>query len=503
MVDLILLCMGICLAIYAYVTSTFDYWRRHGVVHPKPLPFFGIIKPLITFQMTSGQLFQNIYNNYPNEPFVGIWMIRKPALLVRSPEVIGDILVKQFQKFVDRGHKFDERREPITANLVTLTGDRWRYLRQKLSPVFSTGKLRLMTDLVVKCGEALNRHVLESLEETKRGEIEIRDLTAKYTTDVIGTAAFGLEFESFTSDDAPFRKMGRKLFSPSLKYAIALVIRQFFPDFYSYLGLRSFPKEVNSFFLDLTRDTIEMRKKHNIQRNDFMDLLIKLKEEKDLNASHKTFEINHKTLTAQAFVFFTAGFETTSTTLSFCLYELALNPEIQLKAVQEIQEAKKTNAHLTYQSTQEMPYLECILKETLRKYPPVMNLHRVCNETTQISGTKLVIESGTDIKIPVFAIHYDPQYYPNPLVFDPERFSPENCLSRPKFTFLPFGDGPRICIGMRFAYMEMKLCLAQFLEKFRVTPCSKTVIPMKFDTKSFLLRPEGGLWLSVSSRESL
>nr|XP_018896567.1 PREDICTED: cytochrome P450 6k1-like isoform X1 [Bemisia tabaci] len=503
MFGVVLLCIGICLALYAYSTSTFNYWKHRGVIYARPIPFFGNIKPVITFQRTSGQCLQSIYNQFPDEPFVGMWMIRKPTMLVRSPEMIRDVLVKHFQDFMDRGHPFDESREPITAHLVNLTGDRWRHLRQKLSPAFTTGKLRLMTDLLVKCGETLSDYVSHLLETEQGSRLEIRELTAKYSTDVIGSVAFGLEFESFAAEDAPFRAMGRKVFSPSMKYAVSMVVRQFFPDVYNYLDLRSFPKNVNNFFEDLTKDTMEMRKNNNIQRNDFMHLLLKLKEEEERiqteNKSSTAFEFSMKTVAAQAFVFFAAGFETTSTTLSFCLYELALNPEIQIKAVQEVRNVKEKYGMLSYESTQEMTYVEHIIEETLRKHPPVMNLSRICTRTTTIPGTKIEIEEGTNVMIPVYAIHHDPQYYPNPEVFDPERFTPENSRKRPNFTFLPFGDGPRICIGMRFAYMEMKLCLAQFLEKFHVSPCIKTTIPLRY-SKSFLLRPEGGLWLGVSSR---
>ncbi len=152
-------------------------------------------------------------------------------------------------------------------------------------------------------------------------------------------------------------------------------------------------------------------------------------------------------------IFSYSGFETTSTTISFCLYELAKNPDVQKKLQEEIDEVLLTdfNTHeLNYEKITSMKYLAACVRETLRKYTPIPLLFREASNDYQISGSKTVIERGTPIVIPVHAIQNDPDYYPDPDEFIPERFL--DGKSNESDTFFPFGDGPRKCIGRKILF---------------------------------------------------
>ncbi|KAH0813543.1 hypothetical protein GEV33_009247 [Tenebrio molitor] len=197
-------------------------------------------------------------------------------------------------------------------------------------------------------------------------------------------------------------------------------------------------------------------------------------------------------LAAQAFVFFLAGFETSSNTMTFCLFELVSNPDIQEKLPQEVKDIlDKYDNKLTYGGVIEMHYMEKVINETLRKYPPVPFLNRVCTKDYHVPGTDFIIEKGTKVMIQVLGIQRDPEHYPDPEKFDPERFSEENKKTRHPYTFLPFGEGPRICIGLRFGMMQTKVALTILLKNYKFSLGSKTALPLKFDPKS--VRMQGNM----------
>jgi cytochrome P450 family 6 len=151
---------------------------------------------------------------------------------------------------------------------------------------------------------------------------------------------------------------------------------------------------------------------------------------------------------AQCFVFFIAGFETSSTAAQFALYELARNPDIQKKLQEEIDEVSRQHGgKITYEAVQGMELLDRVVAETLRMYPPVPVLTRQCTKTYTIPGTNAVIDEGVLAIIPVYAIQRDERYFPNPSKFDPDRFTEENKAKRDNYVYLPFGEGPRVCIG--------------------------------------------------------
>ena len=207
-------------------------------------------------------------------------------------------------------------------------------------------------------------------------------------------------------------------------------------------------------------------------------------------------------LAAESFLVYAGGFETSSTLVTFTLYELALNPDIQEKLREEINSMlSKKDDKLTYESLFAAKYLDQVINESLRKYPPIPSGIRKCLKDYEIPGTNLTIPKGTSIQLATYSLHHDPEYYPEPEKFDPERFSPENSKNLRPFTFLPFGEGPRNCIGMRFGLMQSKLAIVKLLQSFELSPNDKTPIPMKFVPASPFLAPVGGMWLNLKKIE--
>lgn len=132
--------------------------------------------------------------------------------------------------------------------------------------------------------------------------------------------------------------------------------------------------------------------------------------------------------------------------------------------------------------------------ETLRKYPPVPTLTRKCEKDYNLPGSDLVVERGIVALIPILGIHYDEEYYQNPDDFDPERFSEENKRKIPPFAYMPFGEGPRICIGLRFGLLQAKVGLCALLRNFEFGVSSKTGV-VEIDKSVFLINTKKPIYL--------
>lgn len=428
-----------------------SYWKRRGIKQKQQSFFFGSVKGLILQNECLANVTQNYYNFTKNEKICGLYFSYRPTLMINDPVLVRNIMIKDFQYFHDRGIYVNEEVDPLSGHLFSLSGEKWKKLRAKLTPTFTSGKLKGMFPILLDCGKTLQNFISNKIV-TGDDIIEIRDLLARFNTDIIASVAFGIEVDSVNNPNADFRIIGRKIFEANFRNGIRLVLNFFIPKLNSILNLKGTDKEVEDFMMKIVKENVEYREANNVKRNDFMELLIQLKnygyckssEEESTDGSKliendvvKKLTLNE--LCAQTFVFFAAGFETSSTTMSYCLYELAKNPHIQKKLQQEIDE-KISNNKISYEIINELKYLNLCVDETLRKYPPVPILNRETTKNYTIPDTNIVIEKGTSVIIPVYALHHDPQYFPNPEKFMPERFL-EKINEDGNLIYLPFGDG--------------------------------------------------------------
>ncbi|XP_015434774.1 PREDICTED: probable cytochrome P450 6a13 [Dufourea novaeangliae] len=490
--------VAVFLALYYYFVANFDFWKIRNVPGPKPIPLFGNIKDIMFARRSISDYLHALYQEYENEPMVGIFTRRTPLLILQDPDLIKAVLISDFSKFADRGLPVYEKTEPLSPHLFSLEAARWRPLRTMLSPVFTSGKLKEMFPLIQECSEHLE-HYLEKVVAV--GEpVDCRELAAKYGTDVIASCAFGIDTNSLSDTDSEFRRIGRTVFAGTFSQLLRFRIRQSMPWLYKLLGYILPHTEVTTFFTKVIADTLDYRIKNNVVRPDFVNMLLELKKHPD---KLENIKLTDTLLTAQAFVFFVAGFETSSTTISNALYELARNPEIQHKLRQEIREHyEKNKSDLKYEDIKEMAYLDLVFRETLRKYPPGPFLIRKSMCDYAFEGTNVTIPKGTMLWIPTYAIHHDSRIYPNPDAFIPERFSDDAVMARHPMHYLPFGDGPRNCIGARFAVYQTKLGLIKILRNHKVDVCEKTMIPYQFNPTAFLLAPKEGIYLKITKVEN-
>ena len=199
---------------------------------------------------------------------------------------------------------------------------------------------------------------------------------------------------------------------------------------------------------------------------------------------------------AQAHSFFSAGYETTATSLTWTAFQLALNPSVQEKLYEEVITAVDSNGNLDYDLVARLPYLDSVVSEVLRMHNPATRLNRVCMEETELAGIKLL--KGFNVEISVHTVHHSEEFHPNPYKFDPERFMPENRHNIKPYTYLPFGSGPRSCIGMRFALMETKIAIAYVIRQFRFSKSPNT--PANPATKHLFLNVPANAYLYLEKR---
>jgi len=222
-------------AVYVYFKVSFSYWKKRNVPYAKPTFPFGNFGDKLLLRATLGHVFENIYKELDGEKYGGTYALTKPGFIFRDPDIIKNILVKDFSSFHDRGLFVDEELEPLTGHLFRLPGKRWRNLRVKLSPTFTSGKMKMMFQTLVDCGLELGS--IPDKSAINEEIIEIKDILARYSTDIISSCAFGIQCNCLKNPDAEFLQWGRKIFKPSLRTSIILFIVTTIPALLSVLKL--------------------------------------------------------------------------------------------------------------------------------------------------------------------------------------------------------------------------------------------------------------------------
>nr|AAD39748.1 ecdysone 20 hydroxylase [Locusta migratoria] len=512
------------LALWVLVGWRQSYWRKRGVACPPGWPLLGHVLNLLLLRRSPGQFFRDLYNQAPGEPLVGFYIFGKPAVLVRSPELLRSVLVKDFAAFADRYNISDERSDPLgTRNLFVIKGPEWKYLRAKLSPTFTSGKMRAMFPLVVRCDQQMLDFMQSRLNARGSAELDIKEVTACCTTDVINTCAFGISSNSLANPGGEFRGLGKKTFEYDIPRSLEVLVFFFTPYLSRLLGCVYMQKDTNDFLRRVFWETLTAREQSAAagapQRHDLIDHLIQLKNQGAIQADaadaddaddedaapalpvndvdedvlKRKFDFSGDDLLAQAAIFFVAGFETSSSTMTFCLYELALQPALQTRLRHEIRDGlQRAGGRFTYSMLHDMRYLDMVISETLRKYPTLPFLDRTCLRDYPVPGKPgCVIERGTPVYVSLLGLHTDPNYFPHPDVFDPERFSDKSAIA--PFTYMPFGTGPHNCIGMRFGLMSAKAGVAHVLSQYEVSVAADTPVPLPMATRGIVATTVGGV----------
>ncbi|KAJ8401409.1 hypothetical protein AAFF_G00386400 [Aldrovandia affinis] len=523
--------------LYWYSIFPYSILRRYGIRHPKPMPFYG---NMFLFRKGFLGVHQDLINKYGK--VCGYYIGRKPVVVVADPDMLRQILVKEFSSFPNR-MPMRTVSKPMSDSLLMLRDERWKRVRSILTPTFSSARMKEMVPLISTATDTLMRN-LQSFAQSGES-FDIHKCFGCFTMDVIASVAFGTQVDSQNNPDEPFVHHTQKFFSFSLFRPLMLLFIAF--PFLAGIIPNKSQRVRNSFFISCIQEIIRQRDEQpaSERRRDFLQLMLDVKSSKECVALEHFDVVNqederppqhpspssrpnvsedtppdraHKRMmtedeiVGQAFIFLLAGYETSSSTLAFVCYLLATHPDCQDRLQGEVDAFFSRHCFLEkqrkaswlqeapdYHSVQELKYLDMVISEALRLYPPGFRFTREVEHNCTVNGQ--VLPKGATLDIPAGCLHHDPQHWPEPDRFNPERFTAEARASRHPFVYLPFGAGPRGCVGMRLAHLEIKMALVHIFHKFTLITCAETKIPLEL--KSFsTLGPKNGIFVKIIQRET-
>ncbi|KNC32030.1 putative cytochrome P450 308a1 [Lucilia cuprina] len=488
--------------LFSYLAWKCTYWQRHGVKGPLGVPIVGNMLKYVMSRQHYGDLYQNIYNEYHDLPYIGIYrLFNEPCILLRSSEMLKEVMIRSFQHFQDNVLWVDPKRDVVAmCNPFIAKGEKWRKMRNEIVPIFTPNKVKSSFPHIENVCKKLTAYVLDNINTNC---FEAKDLFSKYTLDVVASAAYGLDAQSFTNKNSDFTQLVEKLFLPNPLSLLETTALLFSPTLGKLIKYTYIPDGVAMWLKTIIKNILKLRLNNdNGNTKDHMDFIQWLIENKQkLNEP-----IDPVTIVGHCSTFLLEGFETSSSLMAFAMYEYATNPLEQQKVLWEIDEVlKRYNGQISYDALQEMTYFEASLYETLRLHPPMMALLKHCTKSFKlppqtVNGSSFKVPEGMVFIVPVKAVHYDPVLYPDPLAFKPERFLVDK-ENRPSCSFLGFGEGPRMCPGGRFAMAQTKAGLVSLLSQFTVhLPENAQHKPLVMSTTTFLTAAENGIWIKFKPR---
>ncbi|XP_044266774.1 cytochrome P450 4C1-like [Tribolium madens] len=349
----------------------------------------------------------------------------------------------------------------LGSGLILANGMHWKQHRKILTPAFHFEILKKYVDIFESVGKVLIEK-LETLNEKESVDLDF--LVPLCTLDVICETAMGTQINAQKGENLEYVH--------SVKEMCRIIVARFLSPFkifkWTYWMTNDFyvERKIVNILHAFTSKVIERRKMErnvggNSKKMSFLDLLLKFSESEKLSDRDICEEVD---------TFMFAGHDTTAASVCFALYLLANNPKVQEKVFSEQKDlfGDEKNPLVTYQELQNMKYLEYVIKETLRLYPSVPVIGRYLKEDTKFGNR--VISAKTNVAIFIYGIHRNPEYFPDPEKFNPERF--ENMNNFPPYAYIPFSAGPRNCIGQKFAMLEMKSLISKVIRHFELKPAN-------------------------------
>ncbi|KAK3607440.1 hypothetical protein CHS0354_035139 [Potamilus streckersoni] len=478
MVTFVLLLAAITALAFWYLRWHFSTFKRLGLQGPEPSIIAGNLPEI----MKKGQLQAMIDWSKQYGRVFGYYEGWTPVIAVADPKILRQILVKDFDNF--RSRKPFPLAPRKALGLFLENGHQWKQSRSILTPAFSTGKIKKMFPVIDSMVDNLEENIKVKSAKAKpfdiyrydrfrlKGLFVLDSIYQGLTLDVIGRCAFGLQTNAQTDPKDEFLTNIRFLFSGLSKTCILYLV-MLIPIFqYFVFALKNlviiFGMNPVVWLRNQLREIIRIRKEMGSSHNaiDLVQLML-FPSTKYSTGAEKQRSMTDREIVAQSLTFLLAGYETTSAVLSFLTDLLSRNKEVQDRLCAEIDGVIR-DGHVDYDNVQQLPYFDMVINEVCRLYPTAsLIVTRQAAESRIYNGVH--IPAGMAIQANVWALHHDGHFWQNPEAFIPERFSPTYKEKIVPYSFLPFGVGPRSCIGERFAMLEIKLTIARILKNYRFT----------------------------------
>ncbi|NP_001303638.1 probable cytochrome P450 6d5 [Cimex lectularius] len=466
----------------------FSYWSRQGVKEWPAKSIFGNFDDVISMKAIEAYVADECYKQLGDVKFGGYYFLWKPLLMIKDPELVKNITIKDFEHFSDHSPFLDSTKgtDIVLHSIFFMKSEEWKKRRSVLTHLFTPKRLKTIHTMTGPIMDSF----FPKFDQCAKDDLDIdMDPTlTELTMNVITKTFIGIDVK----DQSAFLKASHMFSYPDTPSLIKSFLYTLHPLIHKVLGLTTLNKGIYALFSELVERVVRLRKEQNIVSNDLFDFLIKCQ-----NGVIKNYEdISMGEMIGHTFVFFFAGHDTTTLTGAMTVFELSRNPEVQKKLRSEIKRAvEERNEGLSYETLNAIPYLSYVIQETTRMYPVLGVIKRVCTKPYNIGDFSVPV--GMDIIFPVRSLHYDPRYFEDPHSFKPERFAE----GKTPEVFMPFGKGPRICIGMRFAESELKLLISRLVLDYDILPSRKNQLPFKFDrTLAVTIRPVGGIWVKLKAR---
>ena len=430
---------------------------------------FEIIPPLVALSKIPRILhnpipvFKENLTKY-GDPY-GVRMGNKMAMLTSRPEIVQHFLQKNHRNYNKSDIQTEKLAMFLGKGLLTLDGSEWLRQRRLIQPGFHREKIEAVKE---KMDDAITEFYDQLSKEMKpEASIDIHDQMMVLAFKIVSNSLFG----SSASENQI--KQLRYAIQVSQVALIKLMRLPFLEWWFNITGMKDHAlKQIDKSCEDLL-DIIHTRRREGT-KGDLLDMLMEAKYE-------DTGEyMTDQQLLFELMILFVAGHETTANSLSWTFYLLAKNPDILTKLRKEIDNGDKT-------------YLKQVINESLRIYPPAWITDRLSIEEDEVAG--IHIPKNTLMAGYIYGIHHNPNFWDEAQTFNPDRFSPDKSIV--PYTFLPFGGGPRLCIGMQFALMEMELAITHFIQRFDFQLTSKEEVLLK---PLVTLNPRGPIEMKIRLR---